>query len=222
MGARALVNQGGMPRLVNLRGRLRKKRSARGAFHILGCGTPCLAAHCPSEQVATLRRRRGRVYRYPEANKPMAANNKSIGGRSAGSAVVRELDQLRKKVKELTLRLEREAKARKLDAQLAAVAKKAREQLTREIKALREQALQDARAKVEELKVELGRKTEHLRRKSGELKKFAEESAHRAAAIIRGDAEHATEPVEAEPATPPAPSELGSKNHPSDKPTSDG
>ncbi len=172
----------------------------------------------------------------------MAANNRSTGGRSAGGAVARELDQLRKKVKELTLRLEREAKARKLDARLAAVAKKAREQLTREIKALqeqgrklasqlkstlgdaskREQALQEARAKVGELKMELGRKTEHLRRKSGEIKKLAEESAHRAAAIIRGDAEHATEPVEAEPATAPAPSELGSESHPSDKPTPDG
>jgi len=137
-------------------------------------------------------------------------------GDEGGSAVVRELDQLRKKVKELTLRLEREARARKLDARLAALAKKAREQLTGGIKALREQgrklasqlkstlgdagkreqALQEARAKVGELKVELGRKTEHLRRKSGELKKLAGESAHRAAAIIRGDAEHATEPVE--------------------------
>ena len=171
----------------------------------------------------------------------MAANNRSTGGRGAGSAVARELDQLRKKVKELTLRLEREAKARKLDAQLAAVAKKGREQLTREITVLREQgrklasqlkstlgdaskreqALREARGKVAELKVDLGRKTQDLRRKSGELKKLAEESAHRAAAIIRGDAEHATEPVEAEPAAPPAPSELGSENHPSNKPTPD-
>src|SRR5713226_7807000 len=135
----------------------------------------------------------------------MAANNRSTGGRSAGSAVARELDQLRKRVKELTLRLQREAKARKLDAQLAAVAKKGREQLTGEIKALREhgrklgvqlkstlgdaskrrQALQEARAKLAELKVELGRKTADLRRKSVELKKLAGESAHRAAAIIR-------------------------------------
>jgi len=172
----------------------------------------------------------------------MAANNRSTGGRSADSAVARELDQLRKKVKELTLRLLREAKARKLDAQLAAVAKKAREQLTREIRVLREQGrklgsqlkstlgdaskrertLREARAKVGELKVELGRKTTDLRRKSGELKKLAEESAHRAAAIIRGDAEHATEPVEAEPAAPPTPSDLGSESHPSDKPTTDG
>src|SRR5260370_20585546 len=100
-------------------------------------GVPC--CRCSSEPVATLRRWGGSVYRCPEANKPMAPNNRSTGGRSAGSAVARELDQLRKKVKELTLRLQREAKARKLDARLAAVAKKGREQMTREIKALREQ-----------------------------------------------------------------------------------
>ena len=169
----------------------------------------------------------------------MAANNRSTGGRIAGSAVARELEQLRKRVKELTLRLEREVKARKLDTRLAAEAKKAREQLTREIKALREQgrklasqlkstlgdagkreqALKEARAKVAELKVELARKTADLRRKSGELKQLAEESAHRAAAIIRGDAGHAAEPPAAEPAAPPAPPQLGSESHPSDKPT---
>jgi chromosome segregation ATPase len=169
----------------------------------------------------------------------MAANNRSSDGRNAGGAVARELDQLRRKVKELTLRLEREAKARKLDTRLAAEAKKAREQLSGEIKTLREQgrklalqlkstlgdagkreqALKEARAKVTELKTELGRKTADLRRKSGELKKLAEESAHRAAAIFRGDAEHATEPVEAEPAASPAPSEPSSESHPGDKPT---
>ena len=156
-----------------------------------------------------------------------------------GSAVARELDQLRNKVKELTLRLEHEAKARKLDARLAAEAKKAREQLTREIKALREQGrklasqlksklgdaskreqlLKEARAKVADLKVEVGRKTADLRRKSGELKKLAEESAHRAAAIIRGEARHVAEPVQAEPAAPPAPPELGTESPSSDKPT---
>jgi chromosome segregation ATPase len=172
-------------------------------------------------------------------NKPMAANNRSTGGRGADSAVARELDRLRKKVKELTLRLEREAKARKLDARLAAAANKARGQLTKEIKALREQgrklasqlkstlgdaskrehALKEARYRVAELKVELGRKTAGLRRKSGELKKLALESAHRAAAIIRSDAQHSTEPVEAEPAEPLAPPGLGSEGHPNDKPT---
>jgi DNA repair exonuclease SbcCD ATPase subunit len=164
----------------------------------------------------------------------MAANKKSTDARSTSSTVTRELDQLRKKVKELTLKLEREVKARKLDARLAAETKKAREQMTREIKTLREQArkltsqlkstlgdaikrdqaLKEARAKVVELKLELGRKTAELRRKSGELRKLAEESAHRAAAIIRADAQHATEPVEAEPAASPALSEAGSESPP--------
>jgi hypothetical protein len=167
----------------------------------------------------------------------MAANNRSTGGRSVSSAVARELDRLRNKVKELTLRLEREAKARKLDARLAAEAKKAREQLTKEIWALRgqgrklasqlkstlgdagkrEQALKEARVKVGKLKVELGRKSADLRHKSAELKQLAEESARRAAAIIRGEARHAG-PAEAEPAAPPAPSEPGSESHPNDKP----
>ncbi len=169
----------------------------------------------------------------------MAASNRSTGGRSAGTGVARELDQLRKKVKELTLRLEREAKARKLRAQLAAKAKKICEQVTREIKALREQgrklasqlkstlgdankreqALKEARTKVAELKVELGRKTAALRRKSGELKKLAAGSAHRTSAIIRGEAQPTAKPVEAEPAAPPAPSEPGSESLASDKPT---
>jgi hypothetical protein len=81
---------------------------------------------CPSEQAEILRRWRDRVYRSPEVNKTDGSQQVNWG-RSAGSAVARELDQLRKKVKELTLRLEREAKARKLDAQLTAVAKKGRE-----------------------------------------------------------------------------------------------
>jgi chromosome segregation ATPase len=183
----------------------------------------------------------------------MAANKKSTGGRSASGTVARELDQLRKKVKDLTLKLGREVKARKLDARLAAETKKAREHMTKEIKTLREQArklasqlkstlgdagkrdqaLKEARAKIAELKLELGRKTADLRRKSGGLRKLAEESAHRAAAIIRGDAPHSAEPVEAEPAASPAPSEPvepepapppapldpGSESDASDKPT---
>jgi hypothetical protein len=51
----------------------------------------------------------------------------------------RENSTAPEKVKDLTVRLEREAKARKLDVRLAAEAKKAREQLTRQVKALREQ-----------------------------------------------------------------------------------
>ncbi len=42
----------------------------------------------------------------------MATNNKSTGGLSARRAVERELSLLKKRVKELTLRLEREVKGR--------------------------------------------------------------------------------------------------------------
>ena len=169
----------------------------------------------------------------------MAANNRATGKQGTGNAVARELDQLRKKVKELTSKFEREAKARKLDARLAAEAKNARAQLSKELTALRaqgrklaaqlkstladagkrEQALEEAHTKVAELKAELGRKTADLRRKSGELKQLAKESAHRAAAIIRGDDQHAAKPVETEPAAPPALSELASQSPSSNKPT---
>jgi hypothetical protein len=169
----------------------------------------------------------------------MATRNTSTERQSAGSAVTRELDQLRKKVKELAIRLEREITARKLGVRLAAEAKKAREQLAKEIKALREQgrklasqlqsmlgdaskreqALKAARAKIAELKLELGRKTSDLRRKSGELKKLAEESAHRAAAIVRGEPPCTTEAVEPEPGMPSVPEEPAAESQPRDKPT---
>jgi len=156
----------------------------------------------------------------------MAANSKSSGKQGAGAAVARELSQLRKKVKELTLKLESEAKARKLEARIAADAKKAREQLNKQVKVLgeqgrkmaaelksvlsdankRQQALKEARAKVGELKAELGRKASELKRKSEELGKIAIESAHRAAAVVRGDREHSAPPAEP---PPPAPSEPG-------------
>ena len=165
----------------------------------------------------------------------MATNNKPTRGQAASKAVVRELDQLGKRVKELTLRLEREAKARKLDVRLAAEARKAREQLAKEVRTLREHGrklasqlkstlgdagkreklLADARAKIAELRAELGRKTTDLRRKSSELRKLAEESAHRAAAIIRGDTEAGAAPVEAEHEAPPEPPSQGD---PSDEP----
>jgi hypothetical protein len=107
----------------------------------------------------------------------MAANNRSAGEQGAGGAVARGLAQLKEKVKELTLRLEREIKARKLDARLGMEAKKVRDQLTKETKILlehgrklaaelkstlgdaskRDNALKEARAKVAELKDELGR-----------------------------------------------------------------
>jgi chromosome segregation ATPase len=157
------------------------------------------------------------------------ANKTTAAIRGAGSAVAGELDRLRKKVKDLTLRLEREAKARKLDVRLAAEAKKAREQLTRQIKALREQgrklasevkstlgdadkrklALSEARGKITDLRTQLARKTSDLKRKSEELKKLAAESAHRAAEIMRGDGEPAIEPTPTASTAPPEHSEPG-------------
>ena len=168
----------------------------------------------------------------------MAANNTSTGKQIAGGAVARELDQLKKKVKELTLRLEQEVKTRKLDARLAEEAKKLGEKLSKETKILREQgsklasqlkstlsdaskrdqAVKEAHAKIAELKDDLGRKTADLKRKSGELKKLAKESAHRAATIIRGNAKPSATSVGAESAAPAAPSESDLESRPSNKP----
>jgi uncharacterized coiled-coil DUF342 family protein len=166
----------------------------------------------------------------------MPANNRSSRKSDAGRAVARELDQLKKKVQELALRLEREAKARELAARLAVVAKKAREQLTREIKALREQGrkmaselksaitdankrkqtVEEARGKIARLRAELGRKTADLKHKSEQLRKLAGESAHRAALIIHGASQSAAETAESSAES--RPSEPESEDHPSDKP----
>jgi len=164
----------------------------------------------------------------------MPANNRSSRKSDAAGAVARELDQLKKKVKELALRLEREAKARELATRLAAEAKKAREQLTREIKTLREQGgkmaselmsaitdankrkrtVEEARGKIAALRAELGRKTADLKHKSEELRKLAGESAHRAAVIIGG-----ASPEPAQSSAGSRPSEPGPEDHPSDNPT---
>jgi chromosome segregation ATPase len=178
------------------------------------------------------------IRQYPERkDKAMVATNRSSGKSDAGRAVARELDQLKEKVKDLALKLEREAKAREIATRLAAQAKKAREQLTREIKALREQGrkmaselksaitdadkrkqtVEEARGKIAELRAELSRTTADLKYKSKELKKLAGESAHRAAAIIRGAGQSAAEP--AQPSAESRPSEPGPEDHPSDKPT---
>jgi chromosome segregation ATPase len=167
----------------------------------------------------------------------MAANNRSSGKSAAGQAVARELDQLKKKVKELALRLEHEAKARELAARLTAEAKKAREQLTREIKALhehgrkmaselksaitdankRKRTVEEARGKIARLRAELGRKTADLKHRSEELKKLAGESAHRAAVIIRGASQSAAEPAQSSAES--TASEPGPEDHLNDKPT---
>jgi len=168
----------------------------------------------------------------------MAANNTSTGKQSAGGALARELDQLKRKVKELTLRLEHEVKTRKLDARLAEKAKKLGEKLSKETKILREQgrnlaselkstlsdaskrdhAIKEAHTKIAELKDDLGRKTADFKRKSGELKKLAKESAHRAATIIRGNAKPSATSVGAESGAPAAPPEPDLESRPSNKP----
>src|SRR5271167_3373374 len=66
----------------------------------------------------------------------MAANDTSTEKRGIRSSVTRELDQLRKKVTDLTLRLQREVNARELSARLVTEAKQARAQLSGQIKTL--------------------------------------------------------------------------------------
>ncbi len=169
----------------------------------------------------------------------MAANSKSGGKQAASGVVARELKQLRQRVKELTLKLGSEVKARKVDTRLAAEARKAREQLNKQVKALgeqgrkmavelkatlgdsnkRQQALKEARDKVAELKAELGRKAAELKGKSEELRKIALESARRAAAVMR--AEHEQTAAGPAPAKPPqeAPSERSEESPgPGDQP----
>jgi hypothetical protein len=157
----------------------------------------------------------------------MAANKKSTGKRGATNAVTRELERLKKRVRELTPRLEREAKARKLEAGLTAAAKKAQTQLTGQIKTLgaqgrrlasklksavlestkRQQLHQKALATIAGLKTELARKTTELKRKSQELGKPANESAHRAATIVRGEGQPAA--TEKAPKLPKDADQLG-------------
>ncbi len=128
---------------------------------------------------------------------------------STAGAGGRQLRQLRATVNALRRRLEREAKARKLDSRLLAGAKKARGQVAKQMSALRdqgrklaaqlraalgdankrEQARKQALAKIAELRADLVRKTGDLKRKSEELRRLAQESAERAREIIRGEGE---------------------------------
>lgn len=168
----------------------------------------------------------------------MAANNKSGEKHGVNKAIARELDQLRKKVKELTGKLESEMKARKINERVAAEAKKARDQLNKQIRALsdqggkmaaqlkstmsdaskREQALKEARDKVKELRADVSRKAAELKHKTQELTKIAVESAHRAAAVMRGNHEAEATGSGAPQAAPP-PTEPGAEStNPGDEP----
>ncbi|MGD0291925.1 MAG: hypothetical protein ABSC63_20120 [Candidatus Binataceae bacterium] len=168
----------------------------------------------------------------------MAVNDTSTEKRGMGSSVTRELDQLRKKVTDLTLRLEREVNARELSALLVAEAKKARAQLSGQIKTLsvqgrklasqltsavrdaskRQRLHEGALAKIAELKAELASKTADLKSRSEELRKLARESAHRAAAIVRGGGQPTTAPSQAKRSEIPTPSAASPEGQPKDQP----
>jgi len=168
----------------------------------------------------------------------MAAKDTPTEKRGIGTSVTRELDQLRKKVADLTLRLEREVNAREISARLVAEAKKARAQLSGQVKTLSKEgrklasqlnsALRDAGkwerlhqgalAKLAELKADLASKTAALKGRSQELSKLARESSHRAAAIVRGGGQPTTAPSQAKRSEIPAPSAASPEGQPKDEP----
>jgi chromosome segregation ATPase len=156
----------------------------------------------------------------------------------ARQAAPSQFDSLRKTIGDLKTRLEKELKARKIEARVLSEAKKAREQLNTQVKALRQQgaklatdlksalgdskryekARAEAEKKIDQLKNDLSERTSELRRKSEELKKLAEESVHRAAEIIRGDGHEA---VQAAPVVEPAQASEASSTPPTESGGSD-
>jgi chromosome segregation ATPase len=168
----------------------------------------------------------------------MAGNNSSNGKRSVRSSITREIERLKEKVKDLTLKLEREAKARELNTRLAAGVKKASVQLKAQITALSEQGRrlasqlkstlgdaskrhrmhQDAVAKIAELKAKLSHKTAQLKSKGRELSRLALDSAHRTTSIMRSADEAAPPLSDAKREEAPGPAEPDSKEHPNDVP----
>jgi chromosome segregation ATPase len=141
---------------------------------------------------------------------------------------LRQLAQLRKTVKELRTRLERETKARKIEARVKSEAQKARAQLASQISSLRDQgrklatnlksalgdagkrdaARQQALAKIAELKAEYAKKSAEMR---SELSRTTAELARKSEELkkLAGEAAHraveiirSEEPQQAAPATP--------------------
>jgi hypothetical protein len=156
----------------------------------------------------------------PQKKKTVSKGNPARK-RTKPAASGSQLMQLRSMVSQLRDRIEKEARARKLDSRLINEAKRARDEVVRQVTSLRDQgkklaeqlqstltdakkrekARQDAVAIVTELRQELARKTEDLRLKTLELRNLAQESAQRAREIIQG----------APPARPPGSGEAGSK-----------
>lgn len=143
------------------------------------------------------------------------AAKKSSSPRKKVKAAPSQVDSLRNTITDLRKRLEKELKARKIEARMVSEGKKAREQFSKQVQALRDQgsklsaqlkaalgdskqrekARQDALKKIEQLRKELGSKTSELMRKSEQLKELAAQSASRAVEIIRGEPAHEPEPV---------------------------
>jgi chromosome segregation ATPase len=132
-----------------------------------------------------------------------------------------QLKQLRKTVKQLKSRLEKEAERHTAAAKVITEAKKAREglmlqmkmlrdegsRLTKELKRAlgdadkREAARRQAVGKIAELRAELTHRTEELKRKSEELARLAIDSAGRAKEIIMSPGATTASPPEAEPSS---------------------
>ena len=144
---------------------------------------------------------------------------------------LRQVAQLRKTVKELRVKLEREAKARQIEARVKSEAQKARTQLASQITALRDQgrklaanlksalgdaskrdtARQQALAKIADLKAEYSKKTADLR---SQLSRTTTELARKSEELkkLAGEAAHrAVEIIRSdEPQTAPEPPMGGS------------
>ncbi|HUO05147.1 MAG TPA: hypothetical protein VMU16_08120 [Candidatus Binataceae bacterium] len=140
----------------------------------------------------------------------MPTKKRKAKPKAAGNAATRQIEALRKTANDLRNRLEREVKARKIEARLRAGAKQAQDQLNAQLKSLREQgrkvasefnsvvgrsrnlenARKEAQKMISRLRKELSERTAEVRHKSEELAKLAGRSAQRAAEIIRGEEHH--------------------------------
>jgi transposase len=141
----------------------------------------------------------------------MPARKKPVTRRKAAKndPALRQLAQLRKTVKELRVKLERETRARKIEARVKSEAQKARAQLASQISSLRDQgrklannlksalgdagkrdaARQQALAKIAELKAEYARKSSEMR---SELSRTTAELARKSEELkkLAGEAAH--------------------------------
>jgi uncharacterized phage infection (PIP) family protein YhgE len=159
----------------------------------------------------------------------MPTKKKPVTRRKApkNNPALRQLAQLRKTVKELRIKLERETKARKIEARVKSEAQKARTQLASQISSLRDQgrklatnlksalgdagkrdaARQQALAKIAELKAEYAKKSAEMR---SELSRTTAELARKSEELkkLAGEAAHRaveiirSEEPQAAPATP--------------------